>query len=789
MATVAQNEIFCGGVSGCSNLAVAANSDEFRAAGGNIFIHSVGWDNHTTEAQKNTIVQLWQDHEWGIEMGFSAYDYTSRQNAYKSRYLDRGIQAKFITVNAYSSGRIPEVDDWILDRQAYYDKGVDSSTAIYATFEYQNMAEYQTTLHQNLVSDRTDFQEIITASGGMTLDIPPTVYFRRINSTNSNIRKYHDWILDAIRWAQSRGHTVGIIVSPNSARTNYDEDTKAFVEILETENALPNFFIVENYSPEDPATYDNEVGNEDTPHHQLGCARLLQGWLPVSGDIDPTSGLVAHWPLDEGAGTNAVDASGYGFDGELLNGATWGSDATRDSYVVFDGTDDRIATTFTYALAETNDFTWAWWAKKATAPGADNGSIMVGNRYGNTGSENYEFIKFTPISVQFANSDTAGAIERYDYSDIPQDEWHHYAMVKDGTSYQWYVDGVAQGVASNFVYNESSPLPFLIGGDDDGSGTKVNEHFEGCIDDVVLYREALTPAEVADVRDGHYPYAQLVYELIAGWDTWDSISAPTPTFAAAGITASATAFSPDGNWNTSATEDRGSSKDGTWGTFDGDGNPAGTNTTLGVDCISLLNGRNGSITLTISNIGSSDIYLGAIHFDALAFRANAARTYAVNVLAGSDITVGNVFTSADQAITELGGTAGLKTDDLDPETHDQHDDIDVSLAGIADSTLEVGGVAILELVFSGGTPGNSGHHLWIDNVGITGAFSPVTVSPMLEYEMIGGDMVFNWTGSGMKVQSRTNLIEGVWIDVPDGDSPPVNITPANSGAFFRLIEQ
>ncbi|VGO12662.1 hypothetical protein PDESU_01215 [Pontiella desulfatans] len=277
--------------------------------------------------------------------------------------------------------------------------------------------------------------------------------------------------------------------------------------------------------------------------------------------------------------------------------------------------------------------------------------------------------------------------------------------------------------------------------------------------------------------------------LIAGWDTWDSISAPTPTFAAAGITASASASSPEGNWNTSAAEARGSSKDGTWGTFDGNGNPASTSTTLGGDGISLLNGRNGSITLTISNIGSSDINLGAIHFDALAFRAKAARTYAVNVLAGSDITVGNVFTSADQAITELGGTAGLKTDDSDPETHDQHDDIDVSLAGIADSSLEVGGVAIIELVFSGGTPGNSGHHLWIDNVGITGTFPPGTVSPVLEYEIIGGDIVFTWIGSGMKVQSRTNLTEGVWIDVPDSDAPPVTNSTTDPEAFFRLIEK
>ena len=218
--------------------------------------------------------------------------------------------------------------------------------------------------------------------------------------------------------------------------------------------------------------------------------------------LGPDSGLVAHWPLDEGSGTVAADASGYSYDGDLLNGASWGSDGTRSSYVSFDGTDDRIATAFNYALSDTDDFTWAWWAKKEAT--SHSGSIMVGNRYGGTGSESLEFIKFMPNKAAFADTGSAANIEDYNYSDLPSNQWHHYAMVKDGTSYQWYVDGVAQGSPVTINYNETSPLPFLIGGDDDGTGTKVNEHFEGCIDDVVLYRSALTPQEVNNVINGIY---------------------------------------------------------------------------------------------------------------------------------------------------------------------------------------------------------------------------------------------------------------------------------------------
>jgi len=238
-----------------------------------------------------------------------------------------------------------------------------------------------------------------------------------------------------------------------------------------------------------------------------------QVWTPYTvgpdpePEIGPTSGLVAHWPLDEGSGTQTGNAAGTSYRATLENGATWGSDATRDSYVSFDGTDDRISTTFTYALADTNDFTWAWWANKQVPAGQKEGSIMVGSRYGNSGAEDYEFIKFTPISVQFADTSNTDNIERFDYADIPQNEWHHYAMVKDGTSYQWYVDGVAQGSSSNLVYNETTPIPFRIGGDIDG---KPNECFQGFIDDVVLYRDALTQQGVSNVINGIYlPFVSL----------------------------------------------------------------------------------------------------------------------------------------------------------------------------------------------------------------------------------------------------------------------------------------
>jgi hypothetical protein len=214
--------------------------------------------------------------------------------------------------------------------------------------------------------------------------------------------------------------------------------------------------------------------------------------------------------------------------------------------------------------------------------------------------------------------------------------------------------------------------------------------------------------------------------IIAGWDAWDSASSPTATVTAAGVTATAAASAAgSSNWSFTEGSGRGSSKDTTWGTFDGNGNAASPTTAGSGLNFTATNGvTDAQITFTITNSGSVALDLETFHMDALAFRPNAPRTYALNVLSG-DITNGIVFTSADDAITHLGG--GLKTDDLDPETHDQHDDIDLDLAFLADHTLDAGESAVIQLAFSSGTGSGGGHHLFLDNVAVSGVPEPASL--------------------------------------------------------------
>lgn len=101
--------------------------------------------------------------------------------------------------------------------------------------------------------------------------------------------------------------------------------------------------------------------------------------------------------------------------------------------------------------------------------------------------------------------------------------------------------------------------------------------------------------------------------------------------------------------------------------------------------------------------------------DVVAFRPNAPRAYQLNVLSG-DITNGTVFTSIDDEITHLGGNL---------VGHDQHDEIDLDLSALADNTLAAGESAVIQVAFSSGTGSGGGHHLFLDNVAVSGDFAAI----------------------------------------------------------------
>lgn len=208
--------------------------------------------------------------------------------------------------------------------------------------------------------------------------------------------------------------------------------------------------------------------------------------------------LIGHWAFDEGVDAIAADSSGQGNDATITNG-TWGTDATRDSYLIFNGTDTFVDPSITLPVMDTtNDFTWALWVNSQEAiGGTQQNAIMLGNRFDASGVDFVprQFIKITPTKFEWHQNGNGN--DNLDVADLILDQWHHIAVVKTGAELEYFFDGISVGTHTLAEVIGAAEHPLFIGGHPNlVSPNPQNEHFNGYIDDVRIYDEALLEADI-----------------------------------------------------------------------------------------------------------------------------------------------------------------------------------------------------------------------------------------------------------------------------------------------------
>ncbi|MBA2305217.1 MAG: hypothetical protein H0W08_21665, partial [Acidobacteria bacterium] len=101
------------------------------------------------------------------------------------------------------------------------------------------------------------------------------------------------------------------------------------------------------------------VAETDIPANPTGSALSAE-------QVQASEGLVAHWPLDEGAGTTTFDAAGT-YAGTLMNGAVWAS-GRLGAAVRLDGTAAYVAPPALDVYG--SSLTLAAWVKVVKYPGS-----------------------------------------------------------------------------------------------------------------------------------------------------------------------------------------------------------------------------------------------------------------------------------------------------------------------------------------------------------------------------------------------------------------------------------
>lgn len=200
--------------------------------------------------------------------------------------------------------------------------------------------------------------------------------------------------------------------------------------------------------------------------------------IPAPG---PDPGLVGHWTFDEGQGGAAADSSGKGHNGTLVGDPTWAPGKVKGA-LAFNGTTSHVT------VPDHEDFnppaiTIAAWVHLPVAPPSKGNIVAKGN------NEGYRLRVDHELQVEFYVRGPLNWLRSG--KKVPLNEWLHIVATGDASGSKIYVNGVLW--ASNTIAYAAPKTPHLF---KIGAETDFQEFFKGTIDDVQLYKRALTPGEI-----------------------------------------------------------------------------------------------------------------------------------------------------------------------------------------------------------------------------------------------------------------------------------------------------
>ncbi|MFC1713094.1 LamG domain-containing protein [Candidatus Poribacteria bacterium] len=229
---------------------------------------------------------------------------------------------------------------------------------------------------------------------------------------------------------------------------------------------------------------------------------------------DLLDGLMGYWPLDEGSGKTARDASGNGHNGTLDNGPKWvtGADAKIGAgALLFDGTDDRVSIDSFDAVGG-DGITIACWfnASNLDTPGDD--PRMVSKAIGGNNEDHWFMLSSSReggikiLRFRLRTDDEITSEKKATPAGIIElNVWIHTAVTWDGSTMMIYKDGVEVGTLPKVGKLATDPaVKMAIGNQPDGAE---NRPFDGIIDDVAIWNRPLTPAEIGEVMASGVPVA------------------------------------------------------------------------------------------------------------------------------------------------------------------------------------------------------------------------------------------------------------------------------------------
>ncbi|HSH01160.1 MAG TPA: LamG domain-containing protein [Anaerolineae bacterium] len=218
--------------------------------------------------------------------------------------------------------------------------------------------------------------------------------------------------------------------------------------------------------------------------------------------------LVAYWQLQNDGSQTIIDRTTNGYHGTLgsttttdNNDPSWqaGYALGRTTTLQFDGLNDRVIISNTVANSiGTGDFTFETWVKGDESLQVAHPQIMS-NRGGSGSGFLFGFHNNWGGSANKIPFVQLQGVNHIGYANPPNlldNQWHHFAVTRQGTTLTYYADGQQINVMNlSSIPDISNSNDLWLGQDAASSGTTP---FEGYLDELRIWNVARSASEIED---------------------------------------------------------------------------------------------------------------------------------------------------------------------------------------------------------------------------------------------------------------------------------------------------
>jgi hypothetical protein len=228
----------------------------------------------------------------------------------------------------------------------------------------------------------------------------------------------------------------------------------------------------------------------------ISPAQIASDMATSVGASAPAAAPAAAYGFSEGSGSTTADSSGNGNTGSLSN-ASWTSSGKFGSAVQFNGFSSFVDIGNRSALQFTNSLTVSAWIYAAAFP-ADDAAVVSKRSNSSIGFQLDATVDTGPRTIGFKLTNASGGqMFRYGATTLSPNQWYYVTGVYNAAAQtiDVYLNGQlnnGQLVGSITNGQQNSTLDVTIGR---RAGTTGFE-FNGVIDEVRLYNQAISPAQI-----------------------------------------------------------------------------------------------------------------------------------------------------------------------------------------------------------------------------------------------------------------------------------------------------